>query len=207
MPLYANDPEGVRAEFLTLPAFLTLSSRADRTSPTSRAKTILGAALLRAHGAARQRGYPGARAPRAGRRAPSTNVRKELEKHRASPDCAGCHDVLDPIGLSLENFDPIGAYRTQYPNGDAIDATGVYEGAAFEDISGLVPALAEGRPVGDLPSEQLFSYALRRRPSARRQDQDQGDRRALGRRDDRGSGEAGGDQRGVPPCESKDGAQ
>ncbi len=40
-PLYANDPEGLREGFLTLPAFLTLSSRADRTSPTSRAKTIL----------------------------------------------------------------------------------------------------------------------------------------------------------------------
>ncbi|WP_437939491.1 DUF1592 domain-containing protein [Sorangium sp. So ce341] len=163
-PLYANDPEGARQGFLTLPAFLTLSSRADRTSPTSRAKTILEQLFC----------VPMVPPPNVdipelgdagGDEGPVENVRQELEKHRASPDCASCHDVLDPIGLSLENFDPIGAYRTAYPNGDPVDATGVFEGAAFEDISGLVPALIEGARSGACPSEQLFSYALRRRPS------------------------------------------
>ncbi|WP_437945537.1 DUF1592 domain-containing protein [Sorangium sp. So ce296] len=163
-PLTANDPEGVRRGFLTLPAFLTLSSRADRTSPTSRAKTILEQFFC----------VPLVPPPNVdipelgdagGDEGPVENVRQALEKHRASPDCASCHDVLDPIGLSLENFDPIGAYRTAYPNGDPVDATGVYEGAAFEDISGLVPALVEGARSGACPSEQLFSYALRRRPS------------------------------------------
>ncbi|WP_437716279.1 DUF1592 domain-containing protein [Sorangium sp. So ce448] len=170
-PLYANDPEAGRGGFLTLPAFLTLSSRADRTSPTSRAKTIL--AQL----------YCADLAPPAGVDIPELeaaggdtgavdNVREKLEKHRESPDCAGCHDVLDPIGLSLENFDAIGAYRTAYPNGDAVDATGEYGGAAFQDISGLIPELQKDPQLGICPSEQLFTYALRRRPTG-------GDRDAL----------------------------
>ncbi|WP_437591361.1 DUF1592 domain-containing protein [Sorangium sp. So ce1000] len=162
--LYANDPEGVRAGFLTLPAFLTLSSRADRTSPTARAKTIMEQLFCVPLAPPANVDIPELGAA-GGDNGPVENVRQELEKHRASPDCASCHNVLDPIGLSLENFDPIGAYRTAYPNGDPIDATGVYEGVAFEDISGLVPELAEAARSGTCPSEQLFSYALRRRPS------------------------------------------
>ncbi|XXX78876.1 DUF1592 domain-containing protein [Sorangium sp. So ce134] len=164
-PLYANDPEGVREGFLTLPAFLTLSSRADRTSPTSRAKTILEQLFCVPMVPPANVDIPELGAA-GGDEGPVENVRQELAKHRASPDCANCHDVLDPIGLSLENFDPIGAYRTAYPNGDPIDATGVYEGVTFEDISGLVPVLVDAARSGLCPSEQLFSYALRRRPSA-----------------------------------------
>ncbi|WP_437538100.1 DUF1592 domain-containing protein [Sorangium sp. So ce726] len=165
-PIYENDPDGARGGFLTLPAFLTLSSHADRTSPTSRAKTIL--AQLFCTPLAPPAGVDIPELDAAGGDAiPIDNVRKKLEKHRESPDCAGCHDVLDPIGLSLEHFDPIGAYRTEYPNGDAIDATGVYEGTAFDDISGLVPALKEAAASGTCPTEQLFAYALRRSPTSR----------------------------------------
>ena len=163
-PVYANDPQGVRKGFLTLPAFLTLSSRADRTSPTSRAKTILEQLFCVPMLPPANVDIPELGAE--GGDGPVENVRQALEKHRADPSCASCHNLLDPIGLSLENFDPIGAYRTAYPNGDPVDATGVYEGAAFEDISGLLPSLVEGSRSGTCPSETLFSYALRRRPSA-----------------------------------------
>ncbi|MGK3994152.1 DUF1592 domain-containing protein [Sorangium sp. So ce1024] len=163
-PLYADDPEGVRRGFLTLPAFLTLSSRADRTSPTSRAKTILAQLFCAPMVPPANMDIPELDAA-GGDSVPADNVRKKLEKHRESPDCAGCHDLLDPIGLSLENFDPIGAYRTAYPNGDPIDATGVYDGAPFEDITGLVPALQEAALAGTCPAEQLFAYALRRSPT------------------------------------------
>lgn len=164
-PIYANDPEGVRRGFLTLPAFLTLSSRADRTSPTARATTIMTQLLC----------IPMAPPPNVeipelsdagGDAIPTENVRKKLEKHRESPDCASCHDMLDPIGLSLEHFDAIGAYRTEYDNGDPIDASGTYGGTDFRDISGLVPELQKDARLGFCPPEQLFSYALRRRPTA-----------------------------------------
>ncbi|XXX79371.1 DUF1592 domain-containing protein [Sorangium sp. So ce134] len=162
-PLYANDPEGVREGFLTLPAFLTLSSRADRTSPTSRAKTILLQLFCVAMAPPANVDIPELDAADTGSGA-TDNVRKKLEKHRESPDCANCHDVLDPIGLSLENFDPIGGYRTAYPSGDPIDATGTYYDADFQDISGLLPELRKDPQLGICPSEQLFTYALRRRP-------------------------------------------
>ncbi|XXX81777.1 DUF1592 domain-containing protein [Sorangium sp. So ce134] len=164
-PLIANDPEGIRRGFLTLPAFLTLSSHAERTSPTSRAKTILAQLFCVPMAPPANMAIPELSAA-GGDAVPLDNVRKKLEKHRESPDCAGCHDVLDPIGLSLENFDAIGAYRTEYPNGDPIDAAGVYEGAAFEDVSGLVPALERAARPGACPSEQLFAYALRRSPTS-----------------------------------------
>jgi hypothetical protein len=52
-------------------------------------------------------------------------VRTRLEEHRKNPECATCHNVLDPIGMGLENFDAIGRFRTTYANGDAIDSSGV----------------------------------------------------------------------------------
>ena len=51
-------------------------------------------------------------------------VREMLEMHRANPTCASCHKSMDPLGLSLENFDAIGQWRTT-DSGRAIDASGV----------------------------------------------------------------------------------
>ena len=52
-----------------------------------------------------------------------TTVRARMEQHRASPACAGCHKVMDPLGLALENFDAVGAWRTR-DAGLPIDASG-----------------------------------------------------------------------------------
>lgn len=42
-------------------------------------------------------------------------VREQLAAHRADPSCARCHDRMDPLGTVLENFDPVGRWRSQYP--------------------------------------------------------------------------------------------
>jgi hypothetical protein len=42
------------------------------------------------------------------------NIRDQLAKHRTTPQCASCHQKIDPFGFALENFDPIGGYRTNY---------------------------------------------------------------------------------------------
>ncbi len=44
----------------------------------------------------------------------ATTIRKQVEKHRANPVCASCHDKIDPIGFALENFDVIGGWRDHY---------------------------------------------------------------------------------------------
>jgi len=53
--------------------------------------------------------------------------RQRLEKHRKDPNCAACHARLDPLGFALENFDPIGRWRTQV-SGESVDASGELPG-------------------------------------------------------------------------------
>lgn len=91
------------------------------------------------------------------------SVRKRLAEHRTNPTCSGCHNLMDPIGLSLENFDAVGRWRTAEA-GAAIDATGgLPDGSAFADAHGLEQALLK-RPeifIGTL-AEKLLTYALGR---------------------------------------------
>jgi hypothetical protein len=51
-------------------------------------------------------------------------IREILEQHRASPACATCHNLMDPIGLGLENFDWMGRWRDFESDGKPIDASG-----------------------------------------------------------------------------------
>ena len=79
-----------------------------------------------------------------------TTVRERLEKHRADMACAECHRKIDPLGFSLENFDPIGRWRVTYPKpkGSAlapkIDSTGEFSSgetyAGFHDFKGILVA-------------------------------------------------------------------
>ena len=86
-----------------------VTSHADRTSPVVRGKWILDNLLGTppppppADVPAFPEDVPGA---------PQT-VRARMEQHRANPACAGCHKVMDPLGLALENFDAVGAWRTR----------------------------------------------------------------------------------------------
>jgi hypothetical protein len=54
-------------------------------------------------------------------------LRQRMEKHRANPTCATCHDQMDGIGFALENFDATGAWRTQ-DGTEKIDAAGTLPG-------------------------------------------------------------------------------
>jgi hypothetical protein len=56
----------------------------------------------------------------------ATTIRQQLEKHRNVQACADCHAKIDPLGFALEAYDPIGHFRSAYPNGAAIDTTGEY---------------------------------------------------------------------------------
>jgi hypothetical protein len=56
----------------------------------------------------------------------ATTVRQQLEKHRSVQACADCHAKIDPLGFALESYDPIGQFRSVYPNGTPIDTAGEY---------------------------------------------------------------------------------
>jgi hypothetical protein len=90
-------------------------------------------------------------------------VRARMELHRASPACAGCHKVMDPLGLALEHFDAVGAWRSE-ESGTPIDASGqLADGTRVDGAVALRDALLK-RPdvlVGTM-TEKLLTYALGR---------------------------------------------
>ena len=61
----------------------------------------------------------------------SLPMRQRLGAHRANPACAGCHNILDPVGLGLEHFDAIGRYRETYATGLPVDAVGKLTDAMY----------------------------------------------------------------------------
>jgi hypothetical protein len=93
-------------------------------------------------------------------------VRERLEMHRDNPACAGCHDVMDPLGLALENYNAIGQWRDR--DSDAgntpIDASGqLADGTPLDGVNDLRRALVE-RPDQFVQTftEKLMTYSLGR---------------------------------------------
>ena len=84
-------------------------------------------------------------------------------QHRANAACASCHNLMDPVGFALENFDAVGRWRTT-EDGQPVDAAGgLPDGSQFQGVSGLETALLK-RPeifVGTL-TEKLMTFALGR---------------------------------------------
>jgi hypothetical protein len=92
-------------------------------------------------------------------------VRARLEAHRAKETCKACHQLMDPIGLSFENFSGIGEYRTTDEFG-AIDATGTLEVATgpvnFNGATELVPLLAKDERLPRCLAQKVLTYAVGR---------------------------------------------
>lgn len=121
-PQWVELPEGSnRGGVLGMPAVLTVSSYAYRTSPVLRGAFILDAIL----------GTPPPPPPANVPALPDSvagtapkSVRERLTMHRANPVCASCHDRIDPLGFALENFDAVGAWRDN-DAGQPIDKGGL----------------------------------------------------------------------------------
>ena len=98
------------------------------------------------------------------------SVREALEQHRASPVCASCHRVLDPIGFALENFDAVGAWRTRDGGtlGDEVDASGqLVDGTKVDGVVALRQALVrEPETFVTTFTGKLLTYAVGRGPIA-----------------------------------------
>jgi Protein of unknown function (DUF1585)/Protein of unknown function (DUF1588) len=90
-------------------------------------------------------------------------MRERMEQHRRSPACANCHKIMDPIGLALENFDAVGAWRTSY-GASPIDASGqLSDGIRIDGPVSLRNALLHRREVFVRTiAEKLLTYALGR---------------------------------------------
>ncbi len=154
-------------------SILTVTSHADRTAPVLRGKWILDNLL----------GMPppppppnvDTNLPDQEDGAKPLTMRQRMEAHRANPVCANCHRRMDPIGLAMENFDAVGAWRTheigRAPEtggirqlGGEIDASGeLYDGTRIDGVVALRQALLR-RPdvIVETLTEKLLTYALGR---------------------------------------------
>ncbi|HUE70957.1 MAG TPA: DUF1592 domain-containing protein [Pirellulaceae bacterium] len=151
--------EGERGGLLKHGSLLTVTSYATRTSPVLRGKWILENLM----GTPPPPPLPDVPALKDNTVAANLTVRQRLSEHRANAACASCHDLIDPLGFSLENFDAIGRWR-MLDEGEPVDASGgLMGGGTFTGVGGLEQALLE-RPeifVGTL-TEKLLTFALGR---------------------------------------------
>jgi hypothetical protein len=141
-------------------SILTVTSMPNRTSPVLRGKWIL-TNLLGNPPTPPPPGVPALKDNEAG--AKKVSLRERMEAHRANPPCAGCHQVMDPLGFSLENFDAVGQWRST-DDGSRIDPSGtLFNGTKIDGPVALRNALAS-RPgiFAGVLTERLMTYALGR---------------------------------------------
>jgi hypothetical protein len=153
-------PSDARRGLLGQGSMLLVTSNANRTSPVQRGKWILEN-LLGSPPPLPPPNVPPLKENSTG--VAGTSVRERMEEHRANPACAGCHKIMDPVGLALENFDGVGQWRT-VDSGATIDASAqLVDGTPVSGPSDLRTALL-GRPeafVGAM-TEKLLMYGVGR---------------------------------------------
>ena len=139
---------------------LAVTSYTTRTSPTIRGKWLLENILAAPMPPPLPNVPPLESSNKEGKPLP---VREMLALHRANAVCASCHARMDPLGLSLENFDAIGQWRTT-DAGSAIDASGVLlDGTKVNGPRDLRQALiAKKTQFATAVTEKLLTYALGR---------------------------------------------
>ena len=155
----ALDPDSGRGGLLRHGSILTVTSYSTRTSPVIRGHWVLENLL----------GVPPPPAPAD---VPaledktfdgSLSVRERLMEHRANPACAGCHNLMDPLGFALEHYDAVGRRRDREME-EPIDASGSLPGGSeFAGVAGLEAALLD-RPELFVTTfvEKLLTFALGR---------------------------------------------
>jgi hypothetical protein len=163
---FEREDEWIRVELpknrqgiLTQAAVLALTSNPTRTSPVKRGKWILENML----------GDPPPSAPpnvpslEQAKADDNASLRERLEIHRSNPSCAGCHKIMDPIGLGLENFDVIGRWRDK--DGEkSIDAQGeLVDGSKFTSPAELVTLLGTKKDqILENLAKRMMVYAIGR---------------------------------------------
>lgn len=144
-------------------SILTMTSHANRTSPVLRGKWVLEV-LLDTPPPPPPPDVPAFEETDGAEDGRFFTVRERMEQHRANPVCMACHVVIDPIGLSLENFDVTGAWRIR-DEGNFVDPVGqLYDGTPLTGPADLRAALLSRPEVYyRVFTKNLMAYALGRR--------------------------------------------
>jgi hypothetical protein len=151
----------LRGGVLTQASVLTLTANPNRTSPVKRGQWILQQLL------GTPPPPPPADVPKldeSRQAADAASLRERMEAHRTMPECASCHQQMDPLGFALENYDAVGRYRTtdgEFPIDPAGELIG---GRKFADIQELKQLLASTatRKFTRCLIENLLTYAMGR---------------------------------------------
>jgi hypothetical protein len=141
-------------------SFLMQTSMANRTSPVRRGQYVLDVLL----------GTPPPPPPpdvpvfkEVGLNEKPKSVRDRMQEHRTNATCAGCHNLMDPIGMALENYDAVGTWRTN-DLGFRVDPTGkLYDGAKIDGPASLRQAIANHSDAFiSTFTQRLLAYGLGR---------------------------------------------
>ena len=149
-------PESGRKGIQTLAGFVALHAHPGRSSPTIRGKAVRELLLCQ-----RVPDPPGDvdftlfNGPSAAK----LIARERLTAHNTVPTCAGCHKIMDGIGLAFENFDGAGQFRMT-DAGQVIDVSGDLDGVPFNNPAGLATALRDHPGVPPCLVRQTVAYAL-----------------------------------------------
>jgi len=149
-----------RGGVITMAGVLTLTSYPHRSSPVLRGKWMMEEIL----------GSPPPPAPPMIKSLPTSDkgrngltFRQQLEAHRSKPECASCHKTMDQFGFGLENFSPIGLWRSEVAD-TPVDASGeLPDGSKFTGPVELKRLLAARKDefIRNI-AERMFSYAMGR---------------------------------------------
>ena len=152
------DKDSRRGGILTQASILTITSNPTRTSPVSRGKWIMEQIL----------GTPPPPPPVVPdlptdeKAVQAASLRQRMEQHRANPDCAVCHNKMDPLGFALENFNAIGAWRNLDGN-FPIDSSGTLpDGRSFNGPEELKRILKSEQTFIRSLTEKMLTFALGR---------------------------------------------
>ena len=147
-----------RGGLLTHASILTATSNPTRTSPVKRGKWVLEN-LLNTPPPPAPPNVPELEKSRL-----KGTLRERMEQHRSNPACATCHNMMDPLGFALENFDAIGRWRSR-DGREEVDASGrLPDGTQFSGVGDLRKLLStdrKGQFVRCL-TEKMLIYALGR---------------------------------------------
>jgi hypothetical protein len=156
---FSFSPQDDRAGLVGQAGFLALYSHSGRSSPTLRGRAIRE--VLMCQPVPNPPGNVNFTAVQDVTNKAMPTARIRLSAHTSDAVCAGCHKITDPVGLSLEKFDGIGAVRRQ-ENGAEIDTSGAMDGKAFFGAAGLGKALAESPDTTMCVASRALEYSAGR---------------------------------------------
>jgi hypothetical protein len=146
-----------RQGLLTLGAYLADTAYANRTSPVRRGQYVFNRLLCD------QVPDPPPNVPQLSETpVVGQTLRERLEAHRASPACSACHNLMDPIGFGLENYDAIGMYRTM-DSGAPVDSSGMLpDGTTFTGAIDMGGILARDPRLPQCVTQKFMIFSIGR---------------------------------------------